>query len=80
VQLFSDEVGLTPNLFCRVLGCQHALRRISRSPHPDWTNLALACGYYHQAHFNHDFRNFFGLAPTAYLSRRGEHVNHARHF
>jgi AraC-like DNA-binding protein len=77
-QLFSDEVGLTPKVFCRVLRFQHALRRIGRSPPSDWTNLALACGYYDQAHFNHDFRNFCGLAPTAYLSRRGEHVNHAR--
>jgi hypothetical protein len=37
----------------------------------------LACGYFDQAHFIHDFQTFSGLNPTAYLAQRGQqHRNH----
>jgi AraC-like DNA-binding protein len=79
IRLFSDEVGLTPKLFCRVLRFQQALRLINGGEPVDWSELALACGYYDQAHFIHDFQAFCGLCPTAYPAQRGEHMNHVRH-
>ncbi|MGO4777280.1 AraC family transcriptional regulator [Lysobacter sp. 2RAB21] len=33
----------------------------------DLAELALAAGYYDQAHFNHDFRRATGRAPTAFF-------------
>jgi AraC-like DNA-binding protein len=40
----------------------------------NWTEVALACGYFDQAHFN--FRDFTGLSPSDYLHDRvsGRHV------
>jgi len=76
VRLFNDEVGLTPKLYSRVCRFQRALRAIGRGERPDWTEVALACGYYDQAHFNNDFREFSGLTPTDYARRQGEHFNH----
>jgi AraC-like DNA-binding protein len=35
---------------------------------PDWGELALTHGYYDQAHMIHDFREFSGLTPGAYLT------------
>jgi len=38
--------------------------------------MALDCGYYDQAHFNHDFLAFAGITPLQYLERKTPHVNH----
>jgi AraC-like DNA-binding protein len=52
------------------------LRLIERQPSFDWVDLALACGYYDQAHFIHEFRALSGFTPTTYLLERGERLNH----
>ena len=76
IQLFTDEVGLTPKLFCRITRFQRALRLIDNQSVVEWAPVAVSCGYYDQAHFIHDFQAFSGLKPTAYLKIRGEHMNH----
>jgi AraC-like DNA-binding protein len=76
IRLFSDEVGLTPKAFCRVRRFQRAVARLHGATEVDWADTAIACGYYDQAHMIHDFREFAGLAPTAYLARRAQHMNH----
>ena len=35
---------------------------------PDWAELALDYGYYDQSHLTHDFKEFAGLTPHAYLT------------
>lgn len=76
IQVFSAEVGLTPKLFCRIRRFQEVLHLIGSGQHVDWADITLACGYFDQAHFIHDFRAFSGLNPTTYLTQRGEHLNH----
>lgn len=76
IQVFREEVGLTPKLFCRVRRFQEVVRLTQRGQHVEWGDVALACGYFDQAHFIHDFRAFSGLSPTTYLADRGEHLNH----
>jgi methylphosphotriester-DNA--protein-cysteine methyltransferase len=73
IQLFSEEVGLTPKLFCRIQRFQEVLCLLEKGAPLHWTELALACGYFDQAHFIHDFQAFSGLNPTAYLAQRGQH-------
>ena len=55
IQVFREEVGLTPKLFCRIQRFQEVVRRIGRGQRIDWVEVALACGYFDQAHFIHDF-------------------------
>jgi len=76
IQVFRAEVGLTPKLFCRIQRFQEVVRRIGRGQPVDWLDVALACGYFDQAHFIHDFRAFSGLTPTTYLAQGSEHLNH----
>ena len=38
--------------------------------------IALACGYYDQAHFIREFRDFAGVTPTTYVRTRVAHRGH----
>jgi AraC-like DNA-binding protein len=76
IELFKAEVGLAPKLYCRIHRFQDALKRMEESPETGLAGLALACGYFDQAHFGHDFRAFSGFSPSAYLARRSGHLNH----
>ncbi len=76
IQLFSNEVGLTPKLFSRVSRFQKVVRATHALGEIDCAQVALDCGYYDQAHFNHDFYGFAGITPLEYLERKTPHVNH----
>jgi AraC-like DNA-binding protein len=69
-EVFRREVGLSPKAFCRIRRFNEVLTRIERRTDVDWADIALSCGYFDQAHFNHDFRAFAGLSPSAYLRER----------
>jgi AraC-like DNA-binding protein len=69
-ELFGSEVGLPPKAFCRIRRFNEVLRRVERCIDVDWADVAASCGYFDQAHFNHDFRAFAGLTPSAYLRDR----------
>jgi AraC-like DNA-binding protein len=76
IQVFRDETGFTPKVFCRIRRFQQALGLMDARKSVEWANVALDCGYFDQAHFIHDFRAFSGINPTAYLARRTPHRNH----
>ena len=76
IQLFRQQVGLTPKSFCRVRRFQQALTTVHGTKQVDWTQVALDCGYYDQAHFIHDFQSFSGMTPSAYLAAATPHLNH----
>ncbi len=76
IQLFRDQIGLSPKSFCRVRRFQRVLESVHRKGSVDWAQVALAGGYYDQAHFIHDFQAFAGMTPAAYLARATEHLNH----
>jgi AraC-like DNA-binding protein len=80
IQLFSQHVGLTPKLFCRVQRFQQVLRNIVSTSATDsvidWTQIALTCGYFDQSHFIHDFRAFSGINPTTYVANKTQFQNH----
>jgi AraC-like DNA-binding protein len=78
IELFRDEVGMTPKLFCRVQRFHAVIRMTNELDVVDWVDVALSHGYFDQSHFIHDFQEFSGVSPTQYLGLRTEHLNHLR--
>jgi len=76
IEVFTADVGLTPKVFSRVLRFQRVLALIRRERQIAWADIAVAGGYYDQAHFIHDFRAFSGMNPTAYLRADVRERNH----
>jgi AraC-like DNA-binding protein len=70
IALFRDEVGLSPKQYCRVRRFYHVLKRVRGEERPNWAQLALACGYYDQAHLTHEFQQFAGVSPGVFIRDR----------
>lgn len=60
---FQKTVGLSPKEFARVNRFVHVLHCLRGNGHRTLTETALDCGYFDQAHFNHEFREMAGMAP-----------------
>lgn len=62
---FRDEFGTSPKVVARIVRFERARRMLltGRRPVP-LSQLALACGYYDQAHFNREFATLAGCTPT----------------
>lgn len=66
---FRDQIGLPPKMLARVIRFDCTIRRLDGFDEPRWAEIAHACGYYDQAHFNREFRAFTGTTPGEYLRR-----------
>lgn len=67
-RLFVEQIGLTPKHFCRVIRFRHSLSRLGQSRRGDWTQVALECGYYDQAHFINEFKELSGYSPGEFVA------------
>jgi AraC-like DNA-binding protein len=70
---FADFVGVSPKVFARIVRMQRLIEaaRASVNGHdPNWAALALAGGYYDQAHLVDEFRELTGLTPAAWWKTR----------
>ncbi|MGD0860717.1 MAG: helix-turn-helix domain-containing protein [Terracidiphilus sp.] len=75
-QVFWEQVGMGPKMWCRIRRFQAAVRALHKGVDVPWAELALRCGYYDQSHFANDFHAFSGINPTTYSARRGPWQNH----
>lgn len=78
IEVFRNEVGLTPKLFCRLQRFQNVIQTIHNRHTPDWVDIALEHGYSDQSHFIHEFHEFSGISPTEYLVARTQHPTHVQ--
>ena len=77
-QLFREQIGITPKLYCRLHRFQEVVQQIASGVSVDWADVALAGGYCDQAHLSHEFREFSGLSPGSYLAAERPFLNHVR--
>jgi AraC-like DNA-binding protein len=69
-QVFREQVGLTPKVWCRVQRFQRVVRQLHAGADIPWPELALDCGFYDQSHFANEFRAFSGIDATTYTRLR----------
>ena len=67
-RIFLEQLGLSPKHFCRVIRFRHSLPKLRAADRGDWTQVALDCGYYDQAHFINEFREFSGYTPGEFAT------------
>jgi AraC-like DNA-binding protein len=68
---FKTMAGFSPKLFARITRFQSALLEYGQT-HKTLTSIAYSCGYFDQAHFIHDFKEFSGYYPKEYFSGHAE--------
>src|SRR5262249_32611765 len=66
---FSEEFGVPPKTFARILRFERAAALLSRDDGTRFAEIAQDCGYYDQAHLNRDFREFAGTPPGSCVGR-----------
>jgi AraC-like DNA-binding protein len=68
-RLFIEEIGVSAKVFARIVRFNHAKRAIERKPDIGLIWLAHECGYSDQSHFTRNFREMFGVTPSAFQSK-----------
>ncbi len=63
---FRELVGMPPKRYAQVCRFRTAASLLTAETAPAWSDLALTCGYFDQAHFNREFRRFSGYSPGEY--------------
>jgi AraC-like DNA-binding protein len=66
---FTEQVGMSPKLFCNITRFNHAFDLKLRNARLDWNSIAFDCGYFDQTHLIKDFKKFAGNCPTAFLNQ-----------
>jgi AraC-like DNA-binding protein len=67
---FKSHVGVTPKRVARIYRFARLIVSVDALRPVDWSGLAHAAGYFDQAHFIKEFKDFTGHTPTGYLALR----------
>jgi AraC-like DNA-binding protein len=75
-RLFRRQVGMGPKRYARLMRFRGVVDAVYRCSKVDWSAVAADGGYGDQAHLVHEFRDFSGMTPTAFMAARGPYPNH----
>jgi AraC-like DNA-binding protein len=71
IEIFSEDVGISPKRYSMVRRFQRALAVTQQTPSAAWSRIALECGYYDQAHLCRDWVELTGVSPSEFIGLRG---------
>jgi AraC-like DNA-binding protein len=66
---FLPVVGTTPKIFSRVCRFLNICHHLDEQKEKSLTQLAYECGYYDQAHFINEFKEFSGFTPKDFFAK-----------
>ncbi|MEV6169364.1 helix-turn-helix domain-containing protein [Streptomyces sp. NPDC051954] len=67
---FKSHIGVTPKRVARIYRFARLILSVDTLRPVDWAELAQTAGYFDQAHFSREFKDFTGHTPTQYLALR----------
>jgi AraC-like DNA-binding protein len=67
---FKSHIGVTPKRVARIYRFAQLILSVDTRRPIDWSQLAQTAGYFDQAHFSKEFKDFTGHTPTQYLALR----------
>jgi AraC-like DNA-binding protein len=76
IDMFKQHVGIPPKQYMTIMRFQNAVSQIEQDVSVYWSEIAIRNGFYDQAHFIHEFRNFSGFTPGEYIMRKSETLNY----
>ena len=65
---FASVIGMSPKQLSRVVRLQSTIRILEQKNFTNLTALAYENGYYDQAHFIKDFKEFTGMSPKTFYA------------
>ena len=65
---FTSAIGLSPKQLSKVVRLQATLKMLQTQQFTNLTSLAYENGYYDQAHFIKDFKEFTGMSPKSFFA------------
>lgn len=75
-RLFKQVIGFSPKFYARIARLEGVIATLHHNPFISLTELALHYGYYDQAHFTKEFKDFTGQTPLAYRAKLQHHAHH----
>jgi len=75
---FHNNLGMSVKNYICIQRINKAIQLFSS--HKSLTEIAHICGYYDQAHFNHDFKSICQISPTKYIKQLSNFYNESYKF
>ena len=69
---FTEQTGVSPKFYCRLLRFNNAINTRLKHPQNNWTSIAHDCGYFDQMHMIKDFKEFANANPSALFQNNTE--------
>lgn len=73
-RIFTQQVGVSAKLYSRLIRFKHVLRLLQQENLPR-TEITYLSGYFDQAHFNKEFKEFSGENPESWIKQNHSFAN-----